>query len=86
TVIDPIVAVAIGAAFFGEYTGLTPMAVGLLLVAAAGGIAGVWMLSQFHPRVLEAKSVLTGLIPAAVPAHLSSEPRTPAHTSQGIRS
>ena len=57
TVIDPIVAVAIGAAFFGEYTGLTPMAIGLLLLAAVGGIAGVWMLSQFHPRVLEAKSV-----------------------------
>lgn len=31
------------------------MAIGLLLLAAVGGIGGVWMLSQFHPRVLEAK-------------------------------
>ncbi|TSI19767.1 hypothetical protein [Brevibacterium aurantiacum] len=86
TVIDPIVAVVIGAAFFGEYAGLTPMAIGLLLLAAGGGIAGVWMLSQFHPRVLESKSVPTGRIPTDVPAPLSPEPRTPAHNSQGIRS
>ncbi|MDN5806182.1 MAG: hypothetical protein L0L36_08500 [Brevibacterium sp.] len=86
TVIDPIVAVVIGAAFFGEYAGLTPVAIGLLLLAAGGGIAGVWMLSQFHPRVLESKTVSTGRIPTDVPAHLSPEPRTPAHNNQGIRS
>ncbi|NJC55970.1 hypothetical protein [Brevibacterium marinum] len=58
TVIDPIVAVVIGAAFFGEYTGLTPMAIGLLLLAGAGGVGGVCMLSRFHPRALKAKASL----------------------------
>lgn len=86
TVIDPIVAVVIGAAFFGEYAGLTPMAIGLLLLAASGGVAGVWMLSQFHPRVLESKTASTGRVPTDVPAHLSPEPRTPFHNNQGIRS
>lgn len=86
TVIDPIVAVVIGAAFFGEYAGLTPVAIGLLLLAAGGGIAGVWMLSQFHPRVLESKTASTGRVPTDVPAHLSPEPRTPARNNQGIRS
>lgn len=85
TVIDPIVAVVIGAAFFGEYTGLTPMAIGLLLFAAAAGIGGVWMLSQFHPRVLEGKTSLGAHAPANVPAHLSPEPRTLTHNAQGIR-
>ncbi|MGO1177490.1 MAG: hypothetical protein ACTMKZ_15045 [Brevibacterium aurantiacum] len=101
TVIDPIVAVAIGAAFFGEYTGLTPMAIGLLLLAAVGGIGGVWMLSQFHPRVLEAKmpSAAASLtasnhlddayapehVPTNVPALRSPEPHTLTLNEQGIR-
>lgn len=68
TVIDPIVAVIIGAAFFGEYTGLTPPAVIGLLVSAAVGIGGVWMLSRFHPKVLESR----GTAPAA-PAPAASQ-------------
>lgn len=98
TVIDPIVAVVIGAAFFGEYAGLTPMAVGLLLLAAAGGIGGVWMLSQFHPRALEAKashreaSPMTlsppdrPHVPSSSRADISSHARTLTSHTQGDRS
>lgn len=98
TVIDPIVAVVIGAAFFGEYTGLTPMAIGLLLAAAAGGIGGVWMLSQFHPRVLDAKTPHDRPSPTAAPAfngspvpsepsaHAMSSARTLTRKEQGTRS
>ena len=53
TVIDPIAAVIIGAAFFGEYAGPTPLAVAGLLVSAGIGVGGVWMLSRFHPKVLD---------------------------------
>ena len=78
TVIDPIVAVAIGAAFFGEYTGLTPLAVGLLLLAAAGGIGGVWMLSRFHPRTLEARSQRGGSsLSATTPLNGANVPLDP---------
>ncbi|MDN6604899.1 hypothetical protein [Brevibacterium sp.] len=98
TVIDPIVAVIIGAAFFGEYAGLTPMAVGLLLLAAAGGVGGVWMLSQFHPRVLETTTPHGGTsLSNATPldgAHVPPETRPQArpaartlnHNNQGARS
>src|SRR5699024_5075717 len=56
TVIDPIVAVIIGAAFFGEYTGLTAAATAGLLASAAVGAGGVWMLSRFHPTVLASRA------------------------------
>lgn len=54
TVIDPIVAVAIGAAIFGEYARLGAAAALGLGLAAAAGITGVWMLARVHPRTLEA--------------------------------
>lgn len=64
TVIDPIVAVIIGAAFFGEYSGLTPVATLGLLASAGIGIGGVWMLSRFHPKVLSARSTVISPVPA----------------------
>lgn len=92
TVIDPIVAVIIGAAFFGEYSGLTPVAIGCLLLAGAGGIGGVWMLSRFHPRTLEARASTqpSGSAPPAdnVPPVLNPQavPLTLAENDQGVRS
>jgi drug/metabolite transporter (DMT)-like permease len=74
TVIDPIVAVIIGAAFFGEYAGLTPLAVVGLLVAAGIGIGGVWMLARFHPKVLD----------TAGPAHDTAPAVTSTTTQEGI--
>lgn len=78
TVIDPIVAVIIGGALFGEYTGLTPGAVLLLVLAGAGGITGVWMLSKFHPRSLNSRTAATSETPSAsLQNHLNK---------QGVRS
>lgn len=59
TVIDPIVAVTIGGTFFGEYAGLTPSAVVVLLIATGGGICGVWMLAKFHPTNLRPESAVS---------------------------
>src|SRR5699024_205021 len=55
TVLRPGVAVVSRAAFFGEYTGLTPAPAGLLASAAVGA-GGVWMLSRFHPTVLASRA------------------------------
>ncbi|MGO2861960.1 MAG: hypothetical protein ACTIC1_12435 [Brevibacterium sp.] len=81
TVVDPIVAVIIGAAFFGEYTGLTPAAIGVLLLAGAGGIGGVWMLSRFHPRALEARTTSPTPTSAPRPTPTRTSRLTPAPTS-----
>src|SRR5699024_3641593 len=74
TVIDPIVAVIIGAAFFGEYTGLTAAATAGLLASAAVGAGGVWMRARFHPTVLASR---TPTADATRPTPPSSPPGRP---------
>ena len=84
TVIDPIVAVIIGAAFFGEYTGLTAAATAGLLASAAVGAGGVWMLSRFHPTVLAARTPSTE---ASASVTETNAPSAPSETlQQGTRS
>src|SRR5699024_4512131 len=79
TVIDPIVAVIIGAAFFGEYTGLTAAATAGLLASAAVGAGGVWMLSRFHPTVLASR---TPTAEASAPSATKGAPATSSETLQ----
>lgn len=79
TVIDPIVAVAIGAVLFGEYAGLSAAAGLGLSLAAAAGIAGVWMLARVHPRTLEATaSGTSGAVPAGDQPTALTPPAQPA--------
>ncbi|GAB3043530.1 DMT family transporter [Sediminivirga luteola] len=51
TVVDPIVAVTIGAGVLGEYAGATPAGSVALLGTAAAAIAGVFALARLHPSV-----------------------------------
>lgn len=51
TVVDPIVAVAIGAGVLGEYAGATAAGSVVLLGTAAAAIAGVFALARLHPSV-----------------------------------
>lgn len=66
TVVDPIVAVAIGAGVLGEYAGATPAGSVALLGTAAAAIAGVFALARLHPSVQAGPS--PGGAALAVPA------------------
>lgn len=49
TVLDPMMAVTIGALVLGEYRGLTGVAALGLFVTGAAAVAGVLLLARFHP-------------------------------------
>src|SRR5699024_8256538 len=84
TVIDPIVAVIIGAAFFGEYTGLTAAAPAGLLPSAAVRAGGVGMLSRSHPTARAGRPPRTG---ASASVTEPNAPSAPSETlQQGTRS
>jgi drug/metabolite transporter (DMT)-like permease len=51
TVIDPIVAVGVAIFVLRESAQATPLALGLLAAAGAVAMAGVFMLSRFHPSL-----------------------------------
>ena len=86
TVIDPIVAVIIGAAFFGEYAGLGPDAIAGLLASAAVGTGGVWMLSRFHPTVLASRARTAEASAPAATESARSVSTSPNRLQQGTRS
>lgn len=53
TVIDPIVAVLLGAIVLGEAAGAPLAVIFAISVAGAMACAGVWVLSKYHPDVLD---------------------------------
>ena len=49
TVLDPMVAVLIGAVVLGEYSALTPLAAGGLLGCGIGACVGIGLIAKHHP-------------------------------------
>ncbi|NYI68214.1 multidrug transporter [Spelaeicoccus albus] len=52
TVIDPIVAVVVGAVVLKEGMALAPLVLGLMVLCAVAAILGVLVLSKYHPDVI----------------------------------
>ncbi|NCT90806.1 hypothetical protein GXB85_07575 [Cellulomonas sp. APG4] len=67
TVVDPIVAVLLGALVLGEGAGTSPATWALLAVAAVAATAGVLVLARHHPDAVRARA-------AARPASRSHHP------------
>ncbi|WGW13384.1 multidrug transporter [Saxibacter everestensis] len=64
TVIDPIVAVIIGAIVLQEASKVSPVILTLMIVCGACAVGGVLVLSRYHPDVLESKSETTSIGPS----------------------
>ena len=84
TVVDPIVAVLLGAVLLGEGSA-TPAETWLLLVTAAViATAGVVALARHHPDAVAARAARAGSVPAAPPSPERSQ--TPAAYARSAQS